>query len=72
MKLVLNLMSEAVLYLCSDRARYVSGSCLTIDGAATAQDTWAMLQRYLIKIPPPNFRISEDVYGSAAKWSNSA
>ena len=38
-------VAEAVLYLCSDRARYVSGSCLTIDGAATSQEPFGLLMR---------------------------
>lgn len=36
-------VAEAVLYLCSDRARYVSGACLTLDGAATAQEPFSLL-----------------------------
>ena len=38
-------VAEAVLYLCSERARYVSGACLTIDGASTAQELFGMLIR---------------------------
>jgi NAD(P)-dependent dehydrogenase (short-subunit alcohol dehydrogenase family) len=38
-------VAEAVLYLCSDRARYVSGACLVLDGAATAQEPFGLLQR---------------------------
>jgi NAD(P)-dependent dehydrogenase (short-subunit alcohol dehydrogenase family) len=36
-------VAEAVLYLCSERARYVSGACLTLDGAATAQEPFGLL-----------------------------
>lgn len=36
---------EAALYLCSDRARYVSGACLILDGAATAQEPFGLLLR---------------------------
>jgi 3-oxoacyl-[acyl-carrier protein] reductase len=38
-------VAEAVLYLCSERARYVSGACLTLDGAATAQELFGFLMR---------------------------
>lgn len=38
-------VAEAVLYLCSDRARYVSGTCLVLDGAATAQEPFGLLLR---------------------------
>lgn len=38
-------VAEAVLYLCSERARYVSGSCLVIDGGATVQEQFGMLLR---------------------------
>jgi NAD(P)-dependent dehydrogenase (short-subunit alcohol dehydrogenase family) len=38
-------VAEAVLYLCSDRARYVSGTCLTVDGAATVQEPFGLLMR---------------------------
>jgi len=40
-------VAEAVLYLCSERARYVSGACLTLDGAATAQEPFGLLLRQL-------------------------
>ena len=38
-------VAEAVLYLCSSRAGYVSGACLILDGAATAQEPFGMLLR---------------------------
>jgi len=38
-------VAEAVLYLCSARARYVSGTCLVLDGAATAQEPFGLLLR---------------------------
>jgi len=38
-------VAEAVLYLCSERARYVSGASLTLDGAATAQEPFGLLLR---------------------------
>ena len=38
-------VAEAVLYLCSKRARYVSGACLTLDGAATAQEPFGLMMR---------------------------
>ena len=38
-------IAEAVVYLCSERARYVSGACLTLDGAATAQEPFSLLIR---------------------------
>ena len=38
-------VAEAVLYLCSERARYISGACLTLDGAATAQEPFGLLMR---------------------------
>jgi NAD(P)-dependent dehydrogenase (short-subunit alcohol dehydrogenase family) len=38
-------VAEAVLYLCSDRARYMSGTCLVLDGAATAQEPFGLLLR---------------------------
>jgi NAD(P)-dependent dehydrogenase (short-subunit alcohol dehydrogenase family) len=41
-------VAEAVLYLCSERARYVSGACLTLDGAATAQEPFGLLIRQSI------------------------
>ncbi len=40
-------VAEAVIYLCSDRARYVSGACLVLDGAATAQEPFGLLLRQL-------------------------
>ncbi|MDC0076329.1 SDR family oxidoreductase [Gammaproteobacteria bacterium] len=36
-------VAEAILYLCSDRARYVSGTCLTVDGGATTQEPLGLL-----------------------------
>ncbi len=36
-------VAEAVLYLCSNRARYVSGASLILDGAATAQEPFGLL-----------------------------
>jgi NAD(P)-dependent dehydrogenase (short-subunit alcohol dehydrogenase family) len=36
-------VAEAILYLCSHRARYVSGACLILDGAATAQEPFSLL-----------------------------
>jgi NAD(P)-dependent dehydrogenase (short-subunit alcohol dehydrogenase family) len=44
-------VAEAVLYLCSDRARYVSGSCLTLDGGATVQEPFGLLLRQAQPIP---------------------
>jgi len=38
-------VAEAVLYLCSERASYVSGACVTIDGAATAQEPFGLMLR---------------------------
>jgi NAD(P)-dependent dehydrogenase (short-subunit alcohol dehydrogenase family) len=38
-------VAEAVLYLCSERARYVSGACLTLDGAATIQEPFGLLMK---------------------------
>lgn len=38
-------VAEAVLYLCSSRAAYVSGSCLILDGAATTQEPFGLLLR---------------------------
>ena len=38
-------VAEAVLYLCSSRARYVSGTCLALDGAGTAQEPFDLLLR---------------------------
>jgi 3-oxoacyl-[acyl-carrier protein] reductase len=38
-----NDICEAVLYLCSSRAGYVSGACLTLDGAATVQEPFGLL-----------------------------
>lgn len=40
-------VAEAVVYLCSERARYVSGSCLVIDGGATVQEQFGLLLRQL-------------------------
>ena len=38
-------VAEAVLYLCSDRARYVSGACLVLDGGATVQEPFGLMLR---------------------------
>jgi NAD(P)-dependent dehydrogenase (short-subunit alcohol dehydrogenase family) len=38
-------VAEAVLYLCSERASYISGACVTIDGAATAQEPFGLMLR---------------------------
>ena len=40
-------VAEAVLYLCSERAKYVSGISLVIDGGATVQEQFGMLLRQL-------------------------
>lgn len=36
-------VAEAILYLSSNRARYVSGSCLVVDGGATTQEPFGLL-----------------------------
>lgn len=37
-------VAEAILYLCSDqRARFVSGACLTLDGGATSREPFSLL-----------------------------
>ena len=38
-------VAEAVLYLCSERAQYVSGACLVLDGGATSQEPFGLLNR---------------------------
>lgn len=43
-------VAEAILYLCSERARYVSGACLTLDGAATAQEPFGLMMRQSIAV----------------------
>lgn len=45
-------VAEAVLYLCSSRADYVSGACLILDGAATAQEPFGLLQKFNAKSNP--------------------
>jgi len=45
-------VAEAVLYLCSGRARYVSGTCLTVDGGATTQEPFGLLLRQQSKDNP--------------------
>lgn len=45
-------VAEAILYLCSDRARYVSGTCVTVDGGATAQEPFGLLTRQQTKDLP--------------------
>ena len=40
-------VAEAVIYLGSPRARYVSGACLVLDGGATVQEQFGMLLRQL-------------------------
>ena len=47
-----NDVAEAVLYLCSKRARYVSGTCLTIDGGAATQEPFGLLLRQQSKNTP--------------------
>jgi len=39
-------VAEAALFLCSERARYVSGACLILDGGATVQDQFGMMLRW--------------------------
>jgi NAD(P)-dependent dehydrogenase (short-subunit alcohol dehydrogenase family) len=41
-------VAQAVLYFCSEQARYVSGSCLVVDGGATVQDQFGMLVRNVL------------------------
>ena len=43
-------VAEAILYLCSERARYVSGACLTLDGAATVQEPFGLMMRQSIAV----------------------
>jgi len=38
-------VAEAVLYLCSSRSRYVSGTCLVLDGGATVQEPLGLMLR---------------------------
>ena len=38
-------VAEAILYLCSTRAKYVSGACLVLDGGATLQEQFGLLLR---------------------------
>jgi len=47
-------VAEAILYLCSDRASYVSGISLTVDGGATAQEPFGMLLRKQTNKNPSN------------------
>lgn len=47
-----NDVAEAILYLCSKRARYVSGTCLTIDGGAAIQEPFGLLLRQQSKNNP--------------------
>lgn len=39
-------VAEAALFLCSKKMRYISGSCLVLDGGATVQDQFGMLMRF--------------------------
>ena len=39
-------VADAILYLCSSRASYVSGTCITVDGGATAQEPFGLLQSW--------------------------
>ena len=39
-------IAELIAFLCSDRARYISGACLPLDGAATVQEQFGMLMRW--------------------------
>jgi len=39
-------VAEAALFLCSEKSRYISGSCIVIDGGATVQDQFGMLMRF--------------------------
>jgi NAD(P)-dependent dehydrogenase (short-subunit alcohol dehydrogenase family) len=36
-------VAASVMFLCSDSAKYISGECLTLDGAATKQETFNSL-----------------------------
>lgn len=40
-------ISKLVLFLCSDNSKYISGAEINIDGGATIQDQFAMLQNQL-------------------------
>lgn len=52
-------VAEAVLYLCSERARYVSGTCIVLDGAATAQEPFGLLLRQPTSMQPREFNIKD-------------
>jgi len=44
-------VANAALFLCSSDSSYISGQCLTLDGAATCQDQFALLRSFSKKDP---------------------
>ena len=40
-----NDVAELALFLCSDRARFISGEVIVLDGGATIQEQFSLLRR---------------------------
>jgi len=46
-------VAALVVFLCTNRARYISGACVLLDGASTTQEPWALLLNQLTTSSSP-------------------